>query len=177
MKPGKPLVILGNRGEEDALLTRLATELHLTGTLGRGKDAHGRPTLTHQGRALAYSCSHAGDRSALALSLEGRVGVDLVLEVPGEAERLEAHFHASERTWLARLPQEARPLAMTACWAAKEAVLKALGLGLAFGSETVELGMHGPEFHLARIAGQRAEGWHLQVSRSEGHILALAWTG
>jgi len=170
-----PRLAVGCQGEEQALLRTLAAELDLRGALCLGKDAHGRPTLTHQGRALSFSRSRAGSRCAVALALEGRVGVDLVAPAAWEPELLEAHFHPSERAWIAALQGEGRRDALIRGWAAKEAVLKALGLGLAFGPEAVELVIAGPDLRLVRIAGQSAEGWNLRVTSHEGHVLALAW--
>ena len=113
---------------------------------------------------------------ALAMALKGRVGVDLVAPFRGDPGPLEALFHLSEREWIRELRGEARGLALTRCWAAKEALLKALGLGLGFGPDAVELapGRDG-SLRVARIAGQEAEGWHLELSSVEDLILALAW--
>lgn len=112
---------------------------------------------------------------ALALAREGRVGVDIVAPFRGDAGPLETLFHASEREWIRELRGEARNLALTRCWAAKEALLKALGLGLGFGLDAVELVPDGGSLRVARIAGQRAEGWHLETSRYGELVVALAW--
>lgn len=172
----KPLLALGPAGEVQALLERLAAELGIAGPLLQGHDTHGRPTLSAKGRTLAFSRTRAEDRCAVALALEGRVGVDLVAPTAGNPEGLESHFHPSEQDWLRTLQGEARRNATLRCWAAKEAILKALGLGLAFGPEVVELVPEDDEgLRVARIAGQCAEGWNLEISRAGEHVLALAW--
>ncbi len=163
----RPALVLGPDSQGQALLEDLVASCGLSGAILPGHDAHGRPTLRIAGRPVAFSRSRARGYCALALAQEGRVGVDLVGPVQVPTELLEMHFLPAERQWLQDLPGEAR----LRCWAAKEAMLKALGLGLAFGLEAVELEPEG----VARIAGGRAEGWNLEISQIEGFVLALAW--
>ncbi|WGS40837.1 4'-phosphopantetheinyl transferase superfamily protein [Burkholderia sp. JSH-S8] len=96
----------------------------------------GRPALDPAHRAaLDFNVSHAGDHALIAWSAACRVGVDieradraidwraLSREVcaPGEAAYLDEH------------PDAARADAFMRVWAAKEALLKALGTGIAGG--------------------------------------------
>lgn len=172
----RPRLALGRREDAERLTVALAAELALPGALQAGRDTHGRPTLCVGDRPVAISRSHAGDSCAVAMSLQGRVGVDLVSPEGWLPLRLEAHFHPSERRWLAGLSGLARDQASLQCWAAKEAVLKALGLGLAFGLDGVELEPEGAgDLRVVRIFGQDAEGWQLEFSRHQGLLVALAW--
>lgn len=172
----RPSLAFGPKSEAQKLLAQLAAELGLTGSLHTGLDPHGRPTLCSDGRTLALSRSRAGGFCAVALALDGRVGVDLVDPDLNDPSLLEAHFHPTEQSWLKERQGNTRTLTTARCWAAKEAVLKALGLGLGFGIDSVELLPEGHDgLRVVRIAGQSAEGWNLEISEEQGLVLALAW--
>ena len=122
-------------------------------------------------------------------------GIDLV-EVARIAALVEAHgerflsrcFTAGEREYARDKRRATEHLA--ARFAAKEAVLKALGTGLSDGIEWVEVevvpltspragGSAAPGVRLhgraAQIAGQRGiTGWHLSLSHTETHAIASA---
>lgn len=87
------------------------------------------------------SVSHTADASAVAVSIEHPVGVDV--------ERLDAARFAgvadvaptpAEREQWQRLPDRRRLRALAERWTAKEAVTKALGTGLATDPATIDLG-------------------------------------
>lgn len=87
-----------------------------------------RPVLA--GRPVDFNLSHSSRHCAVAVMSGGRVGVD-VDEVTGYPERVAGRwFGASERDWLARLPEEARARAFFKLWTIKEACGKARGCGL-----------------------------------------------
>ena len=171
-----PRLALGVAAGAPALLMDLLKAMGLQGAPLVGKDAHGRPTLCVEGERLALSRSRASGHCAVAVALTGRIGVDLVALEGNDLSLLEAHFHPSEKIWLKAKGEPDRNLALAQCWAAKEAVLKALGLGLGLGLDAVELI---PDEHsqlrILRIAGQGAEGWNLALSRAENLVVALAW--
>lgn len=96
-----------------------------------GRDARGCPRLA-DGTAHT-SLSHADGYVALAVSLDGPVGVDIepatrALVLPEIAERV---CHPAEAAELAGLSQTAYGAALLALWVRKEALLKAAGVGLA----------------------------------------------
>ncbi|MDN5923725.1 MAG: 4'-phosphopantetheinyl transferase superfamily protein [Xanthomonadales bacterium] len=68
-----------------------------------------------------------------------------------------------------------------AMWTAKEAVLKALGRGLAYGLERVVIGFDGTLPVLLSVDGQAAsdQDWHLVLldPPQPDWIAALAWQG
>jgi 4'-phosphopantetheinyl transferase len=109
-------------GIDPGLLTICRSEAgkpFLTGTL------HGQPQIS-------FNMSHAYGRALIAVSKEQEVGVDLErirsdVEVATLSRR---YFTSSEHAAVMRSPREQRPKVFFRYWVAKEAVLKAQGIGL-----------------------------------------------
>jgi 4'-phosphopantetheinyl transferase len=95
-------------------------------------NAFGKPRLVG-GAGLRFNVSHSGDVALLAIALRD-VGVDV--EEERESRELEAvaasHFSPRERAALVALPEARRTGGFYACWSRKEAVIKAIGMGLSF---------------------------------------------
>ena len=117
--------------------------------------AHGRPRVRFGDRTVHVSLSHTADASAVAVSIEHPVGVDV--------ERLDAARFAgvedvaltpAERERWQRLPDRRRLRALAERWTAKEAVTKALGTGLATDPATIDLGQDAAP-HVTETAGRR----------------------
>lgn len=93
---------------------------------------HGKPDLDIDGR-LTFNLSHSGPQALIAVARGRSVGVDLevVRDLPEAADFARRNFAAEEwQAWSATAA--ARQMdAFFAYWTAKEAYLKALGLGLA----------------------------------------------
>jgi 4'-phosphopantetheinyl transferase len=98
------------------------------------KDAGGKPFLVDPGAFRAsFSLSHAHGMAACAVTTEGDVGVDVectdrAVNVGGIAARF---FAPAEAAHLARLDGDARRGRFFDLWTLKEALVKALGTGLA----------------------------------------------
>lgn len=132
---------------------------------------HGRPRVA---APLAVSVTHAGDRVGVALargctpvdgSDDDGAGVGLDVTAPGERATLarlaRAFLAPSERAWAVSDDDRAR------AWAAKEAVLKAAGVGFRVEPDTVELAP-APDGALRLVA------WPLAVAPDAVHLVALA---
>ena len=91
-------------------------------------DAAGKPRLVSHPQ-LAFNVSHAGGFALLAVSETGAIGVDIERCDPALATRSVAAEIMSEREWAEWNPDCAAS-AFYARWVGKEAVLKALGLGI-----------------------------------------------
>jgi len=95
----------------------------------------GKPSLTRESRgqpAITFNMSHAQGRVLIAVSKGQEVGVDLErirsdVEVAKLSER---YFTPSEHATIMQLTQEQRAARFFRYWVAKEAVLKAQGVGL-----------------------------------------------
>ena len=99
---------------------------------GCGSTDHGKPMLLHPEADVEFSLSHSGGRVAVAVARGASVGVDVeVIQPHRDYSDVAAHVLSSpERDELIALPGGDRPFAFVRYWARKEAVLKAVGLGL-----------------------------------------------
>jgi 4'-phosphopantetheinyl transferase len=168
---------------EASALPGLALELGLPGPARfKGHDPHGRPLADCEGAPVPVSFSRSGAVCAVALGRAGRVGVDLVdphSHIP--AEGLFELAAPEERLWLSALPAAERRRKLFQVWACREALLKALGLGLTLDPGAVALEPSGDGLRPSRVLGSPTPpvGWHVEVrdgeGLAEGLILALAW--
>ncbi len=106
-------------------------------TLGRApgdlvfaSNAWGKPELTEAG-APFINLSHTENLGALAIGWRCPIGVDVEQVRPVEQDVARHSFSPAELAELSRLPQRDWLQGFYRCWTRKEAVIKALGLGLA----------------------------------------------
>jgi 4'-phosphopantetheinyl transferase len=90
---------------------------------------------------LQFSVSHSGAQIALAFAREARVGIDVErVRTSADCDAIAARFFApAEQAALASLVLADRIDAFFACWTRKEALLKAIGLGISQGLSRVEV--------------------------------------
>jgi 4'-phosphopantetheinyl transferase len=192
-----PAQLASELGDDDIHVWRLSYDHHdgrapllalLGGYLGVAADAvvlevseYGRPALSGVHRdAFFFNWSHSHDQALIAIARGVLPGVDL--------ERLRAHpkavpiarryFSPDETAALECLPSDQRDRAFLELWTAKEAVLKALGRGLAFGLH--RLSILGPSDLpvLHRLEGDEANQWQLhRLILDDLHVGTLAWRG
>jgi 4'-phosphopantetheinyl transferase len=108
----------------------------------------GKPVIDAPGSAaLELSLAHAGDVILLAVSRAGAVGVDVErLDRPRNFEAIAARYFApEEQAALAALPPDARAAAFTRAWTRKEAMVKAIGSGIAGGLGAFAVPVHETE--------------------------------
>lgn len=147
-------------------------------------DGYGKPHLAEPAGPLRFSWSHSGEIAVLAVTRDDiELGVDVErgsrrLRVDALAQR---YFAPGEVALLAQTESAARKARFLAMWTAKEAVLKALGRGLAFGIERVVIGFDGDQPRLQTVADEPPEtqAWqlHALVPPWCGLVAALAWRG
>ncbi len=99
------------------------------------RSAIGKPFLTRELRdrsAITFNLSHAHDRALIAISKAQEVGVDLefVRSHVEVAKLSERYFTRSEHTAIMQAPEDQRVPRFFRYWVAKEALLKAQGIGL-----------------------------------------------
>lgn len=108
------------------------------------QDANGKPRLTKEAagnRSIAFSLSHSRGRALVAVAEGREVGVDLE-PIRNDVEHLrlaERFFSPAERRAIAGAPPGRQAAAFFRHWVAKEAVLKAIGVGLQFPLERCEV--------------------------------------
>ena len=95
-----------------------------------GEDARGKPRRI-DGIGGSFSVSHTGERVAIAVSDTHELGIDIERRTsffqPGRLWKLACS--PAERDWLAAHPQDAE-YEFGRLWTRKEALLKAVGMGL-----------------------------------------------
>jgi 4'-phosphopantetheinyl transferase len=90
---------------------------------------HGKPTLVDAGE-IAFNVSHSGDYVLVAVGI--RSGIDLT----GVGRRV---FTPAERAMIAGAPEAEKALRFFRQWTFKEAVVKAVGLGLSLDLKRFEI--------------------------------------
>ena len=148
-------------------------------------DEHGKPHLFVDGeehRGLQFNWSHSGAFALLALARDVTPGADI--EQPREGVKIldiaQRFFAPAEAQALADCADGEREAMFYRLWCAKEAVLKALGRGLAFGLERVAFERQGNGWRPAHFdpAAGAAGGWQVRaLSPAPGCAGALAWRG
>jgi phosphopantetheine--protein transferase-like protein len=139
------------------------------------------------GQAAIYvSTSHREDVLAVAVSTSGPIGVDLeTVDASADLAGLSRDYLSdAERTLFVAASESRRTELFYQFWTGKEAYLKAIGQGLGFGPEHVELGAAADgHLRLSRIGGSAAlaDGWqlhHRTVPLPDGvGVLAAVYSG
>jgi len=93
------------------------------------------------------SIAHSNDR-AVAIATRGVIGIDLELISHRDNTFLESFATPKERDILNRFPTDERDTWITRLWCAKEAVGKALGMGLDRNLQSFELHNSAPDGHI-----------------------------
>jgi len=158
-------------GQEDSQARQELVRAHLAGLVGcppaelhLTRDAMGRPHIAAPDCGLHFSLARRGGMMVMAVSREGLVGVDLEVPTPdGDwPEAVAKDFFApAEYRWLRGLPKAERGAAFLRLWTAKEAVLKALGLGIAQGM--AEPCLTGLDLAAEEIQSLQAHGRHFSL--------------
>lgn len=100
------------------------------------RDERNRPRLHAPLADMDVSWSHSGGHLLVACTRGARIGVDIEWTGrprPRALELARRYFDPHEADALAQRPPDEREVAFLRLWCAKEAVLKAVGVGLVFG--------------------------------------------
>ncbi|HSE59840.1 MAG TPA: 4'-phosphopantetheinyl transferase superfamily protein [Nitrospiraceae bacterium] len=108
--------------------------------------ANGKPRLVnnHDSPRLEFNLAHSGHMTMIAVANGRPVGVDVeALTRPVRAQAIvERYFTPAERAHFGSLPRSRSSKEFIRYWTAKEAVLKAIGVGLAGGLSRCEVIIH-----------------------------------
>lgn len=141
----------------------------------------GRPQLDPRHRSsLSFSLSYSGERVLIAIADGLIVGVDIERIRPiAEVEAIvRSRFSVAEVEVWSRLAPDARLPAFYEAWTRKEAVFKAMGVGLTLPLDRLTV-TFGPEVvaRVAEVDGREARHWRLiDVRDFPEHKAALALT-
>jgi len=131
--------------------------------IGRGK--HGKPELCgdHVDGALRFNLSHSAHWLAIAISRGLPVGIDIEAErrLPRAAALARRFLSSAEADWLERLDEPFRSQQFLHQWTAREALVKAMGCGLAGCLAELELDWRPPAIRRLPAGWPPADCWHL----------------
>jgi 4'-phosphopantetheinyl transferase len=141
---------------------------------------HGRPELP--GSPLRVSVSHAGDRVAVAVTDRGAVGVDVEAPRARALSRalLRRALTADEQEYLLGVSEDRRRSEFLRAWTAKEAILKATGLGVLGGLDRLDLDLSSRPVRLRSWAGSTGRAGTVrlvELDPGNGHVATLATIG
>jgi 4'-phosphopantetheinyl transferase len=150
--------------------------------LAFARNTHGKPYLVPRSDrpALEFSLSHSGDCCMLALRLDHAVGVDVEhrRDLPQAMAIAQRYFTPAESAALAGLPEPARSEAFLLLWTHKEAMVKALGVGLPANLDRVAFTLDAAGVsRLAAVDGDRsiAQRWDVRcLNPASEYIAAIA---
>lgn len=140
--------------------------------------AHGRPHLESTGSRPApdINLSHCTGLAAAALTMDGRIGIDVEsLDRDVNAEGLaKRYFTADETRVIEQAPEGGRNETFLRVWTAKEAVMKAIGRGLLIPLTDVRVDIATGEIFFTGELRDESGDWRLELHRLERHALAIA---
>ncbi len=139
-------------------------------------DAARRPRARYRGpervELPAVSLSHTEGAVAAVAAYHAHVGIDIERIAPRGADFEQAAFDPAERQLIDQAPLE-RSEALLRVWCAKEAVGKALGVGLAEGPHTLRV--RRVDWTFGRVGVMLAEVLAARFPQAAGQML-VAWT-
>jgi 4'-phosphopantetheinyl transferase len=141
--------------------------------------ANGKPELAGAAPRWEFNLSHSGNYVLLTLAWGLAIGIDVEQHRELELMELSRHvFSPDERAALAALAPEDRADAFFAVWTRKEAVLKAMGVGLGFPLDQFSVSSspaEQPRLLVWSGAGDNSEHWRLwQLEVAAGYSATLA---
>ncbi|BEI85254.1 hypothetical protein CcaverHIS002_0506550 [Cutaneotrichosporon cavernicola] len=143
----------------------------------------GKPFLAKPQIQLDFNTSHEGAYVLLAVN-DRDVGVD-VMDLPSNPEELEDSISYQltphERLALAATRGRVKAKLLTTLWTIKEGYTKAIGEGIAFGLDRIEVDPGDGSVAGVRVDGRdvRKDGWRWAVGSLEGgaYGYAVIWRG
>ncbi|HEY4235322.1 MAG TPA: 4'-phosphopantetheinyl transferase superfamily protein [Lacipirellulaceae bacterium] len=145
-------------------------------------DAHGKPRLATgvDSKDLQFNMAHSGELALVAVTRGCKVGVDVEQLRPVEhwPEIAARYFHPKETAAIAAVDPVERNKAFLRCWTRKEAILKALGVGLGHSLKSFSVPMidkaSGWVELLTPESSTLRRYWLQAVSPSPGYVAAVA---
>lgn len=123
----------------------------------------GKPSLP---LGPAFNLSHSGGWAALAVGQDVPIGIDIEAFRPVDEGIARRFFSAREYADLSALPKAQWEAGFFNCWTRKEAVIKAIGLGLSMPLDSFDVTLAPAKtVRLTRLEGQptQAADWSLQA--------------
>jgi 4'-phosphopantetheinyl transferase len=138
--------------------------------------ANGRPFVAVAvAGTLDFNVSHSGALGAIVVATGRRVGVDVetLRDDRGLRELVPTVMGETEQTMLRSLPDHEFVRAFYHCWTRKEAIVKALGDGLSYAVQSIDVPAL-PSDGLVRLPGSV---WTMRTDELPGYSLSVALEG
>jgi len=134
----------------------------------------GKPYLNNH--ALEFNLSHSGNMVLLAISSFYPIGVDVEkIDVVDDCGSFMQIFHPSEITHFQTIKREKNYFELMKIWTHKEAISKALGLGLQIDMNKIALNHNDGIIKINIIPSRFPQEWSLHTLHpSDGYIGAIA---
>ncbi len=101
--------------------------------------AYGKPSLQHFPQ-LQFNLTHSKDLALLAICQDHPIGIDIEFFSARPFQGIAGHlFSLKEQQQLEQLPPGLTPLGFFSTWAQKEAVMKAIGVGMSYPTKDIDL--------------------------------------
>jgi 4'-phosphopantetheinyl transferase len=142
-------------------------------------NAHGKPQLT-PARGVDFNMSHSGGVVLIGFAQAMPIGVDVeaLRDMTERAAIVRRYFHPGEAADFAQVPPDKAEGTFFRCWSRKEAVVKALGLGMSLDLHRYRVTcLPGAKPELLALEGEPAprETWTLlDLDPGPGHVGAVA---
>lgn len=142
---------------------------------------NGKPLLSERSAGdLNFNLAHSEDLAVYAFARGRRLGVDIeaVRDIPELEQIGSEYFTSKERAWCGAHDTPGRTTAFFACWARKEAVVKAIGSGLVLPLQSFDTsipeGEPGVWAEFRSGAGASGQWWVMNLAAPAGYTGALA---
>ena len=143
-------------------------------------DANGRPFLEGPGDELPdFNVSHSGALAAIAIAYGGRVGVDVEWagRLRGLRELVPEVMGVREAARLRTLDGPEFTRAFLECWTRKEALVKGIGIGIAYPLRSIDIPTLGGD-RAERVALDHDSVWTVRtISPQMDYTLSVALAG
>jgi 4'-phosphopantetheinyl transferase len=138
------------------------------------RDVQGRPIISSRPE-VSVSLAHSGGMTLVAIGEGCRIGIDLEIAQERGIAALSRHALTSAEQEELKLRKTQWLETLLSYWTRKEALLKAVGVGLAVEPSLIELPPPG-ETHVLALPAElgRPENWSVREIEVDGHVAAVA---
>ncbi|MCI0333497.1 MAG: 4'-phosphopantetheinyl transferase superfamily protein [Planctomycetes bacterium] len=150
-------------------------------------DANGKPRLANRDNVpeLHFNMAHSDQLALIGVTRGCEIGVDVerLRTVRHAAHIAQRYFHPNEVKTIEAAPPNDRDAAFMRCWTCKEAILKAIGVGItdslaAFQAPIVDDGGRGSFVAVPTHShGKSARCWLQRLNPGDDYVAAVAVVG
>jgi 4'-phosphopantetheinyl transferase len=148
--------------------------------LGFSHNNYGKPRQLEPANGIEFNMSHSGGIVLIGFARRIPIGIDVeaMRPVAERAAIVRRYFHPGEAADFARVSPEEADAAFFRCWSRKEAVVKALGLGMSLDLHRYRVTcIPGAPPEVLALEGEAnpPESWTLlDLEPGSGHVGAVA---